>query len=91
MQLKRKSLQKEETELLSIKIFLKKRLSVGQIGLLDKECYRLQGQMGKLERNREERLLYVVKYELLPIYRFLQKRERNLLIFRRYEATGSSD
>ena len=47
--------------------FEKRDYLSGQIGLLDKECYRLQGQMDKLEENREERIAYMwSEYEITP-------------------------
>ena len=68
-QMQLKNLQKEkESRTSQHKDFFEKRdyLS-GQIGLLDKECYRLQGQMDKLEENREERIAYMwSEYEITP-------------------------
>ena len=60
-QIQLENLQKEkESRTSRHKEFFEKRdyLS-GQISLLDKECYRLQGQMEKLEESREERIAYM--------------------------------
>ena len=83
-QMQLKNLQKEkESRTSQHKDFFEKRdyLS-GQIGLLDKECYRLQGQMDKLEENREERIAYMwSEYEITP-NNAVPTEKRNLLIFR---------
>ena len=79
-----KNLQKEKASRTSQhKDFFEKRdyLS-GQIGLLDKECYRLQGQMDKLEENREERIAYMwSEYEITP---------NNAVSYRKEELTDLS-
>ena len=79
-----KNLQKEkESRTSQHKDFFEKRdyLS-GQIGLLDKECYRLQGQMDKLEENREERIAYMwSEYEITP---------NNAVSYRKEELTDLS-
>ena len=68
-QIQLENLQKEkESRTSRHKEFFEKRdyLS-GQISLLDKECYRLQGQMEKLEESREERIAYMwSEYEITP-------------------------
>ena len=63
--------------------FEKRDYLSGQIGLLDKECYRLQGQMEKLEENREERAAYMwSEYEITP---------NNALSYRKEELTDFSE
>ena len=83
-QMQLKNLQKEkESRTSQHKDFFEKRdyLS-GQIGLLDKECYRLQGQMDKLEENREERIAYMwSEYEITP---------NNAVSYRKEELTDLS-
>ena len=63
--------------------FEKRDYLSGQIGLLDKECYRLQGQMEKLEESREERIAYMwSEYEITP---------NNALSYRKEELTDLSE
>ena len=61
----------------SHKEFFEKRDELsGQISLLDKECYRLQGQMEKLEESREERISYMwEEYEITPNNALQYKKE----------------
>ena len=61
----------------SHKEFFEKRDELsGQISLLDKECYRLQGQMEKLEESREERISYMWdEYEITPNNALQYKKE----------------
>ena len=62
------------------KEFFEKRDQLsGQIGLLDKECFRLKSQMDKLEESREERISYMwEEYEITP---------NNALSYRKEELT----
>lgn len=79
------NLQKEkESRNSQHKEFFEKRDQLsGQIGLLDKECYRLQGQMEKLEESREERIAYMwEEYEITP---------NNALSYRKEELTDLSE
>ena len=79
------NLQKEkESRNSQHKEFFEKRDQLsGQIGLLDKECYRLQGQMEKLEESREERISYMwEEYEITP---------NNALSYRKEELTDLSE
>ena len=79
------NLQKEkESRNSRHKEFFEKRDQLsGQIGLLDKECYRLQGQMEKLEESREERIAYMwEEYEITP---------NNALSYRKEELTDFSE
>ncbi|MGN8804264.1 MULTISPECIES: chromosome segregation protein SMC [unclassified Blautia] len=63
--------------------FEKRDYLSGQIGLLDKECCRLQGQMEKLEESREERIAYMwSEYEITP---------NNALSYRKEELTDLSE
>ncbi len=66
------------------KEFFEKRDQLsGQIGLLDKECYRLQGQMDKLEESKEERIAYMwEEYEITP---------NNALSYKKEELTDLSE
>ena len=61
----------------SHKEFFEKRDELsGQISLLDKECYRLQGQMEKLEESREEWISYMwEEYEITPNNALQYKKE----------------
>ena len=61
----------------SHKEFFEKRDELSaQISLLDKECYRLQGQMEKLEESREERISYMwEEYEITPNNALQYKKE----------------
>ena len=61
----------------SHKEFFEKRDELsGQISRLDKECYRLQGQMEKLEESREERISYMwEEYEITPNNALQYKKE----------------
>ena len=75
------NLQKErEKRNSSHKEFFEKRDQLsGQIGLLDKECFRLKSQMEKLEESREERISYMwEEYEITP---------NNALSYRKEELT----
>ena len=79
------NLQKEkESRNSQHKEFFEKRDQLsGQIGLLDKECYRLQGQIEKLEESREERISYMwEEYEITP---------NNVLSYRKEELTDLSE
>ena len=75
-----KKITKKTTEKTLNKEFFEKRDQLsGQIGLLDKECFRLKSQMEKLEESREERISYMwEEYEITP---------NNALSYRKEELT----
>ncbi len=58
----------KEAQSLSHKGFFEKRDALSEkIGLLDKECYRLQSQIEKVEEDREKRIAYLwEEYEITP-------------------------
>jgi chromosome segregation protein len=57
-------------------IFTKRDELSGQISLLDKECFRLNSQIEKIEENRESRISYMwEEYEITPNNALQYKRE----------------
>lgn len=76
--------ESKESKNSSHKEFFEKRDELsGQISLLDKECYRLQGKIEKLEESREEYVSYMwEEYEITP---------NNALSYRKEELTDLSE
>ena len=78
-QLEKWQKEKEERNGKHKEFFEKRDQLSGQIGLLDKECFRLKSQMDKLEESREERISYMwEEYEITP---------NNALSYRKEELT----
>ena len=79
LQLEKWQKEKEERNGKHKEFFEKRDQLSGQIGLLDKECFRLKSQMDKLEESREERISYMwEEYEITP---------NNALSYRKEELT----
>ena len=79
LQLEKWQKEKEERNGKHKDFFEKRDQLSGQIGLLDKECFRLKSQMDKLEESREERISYMwEEYEITP---------NNALSYRKEELT----
>ena len=79
LQLEKWQKEKEERNGKHKEFFDKRDQLSGQIGLLDKECFRLKSQMDKLEESREERISYMwEEYEITP---------NNALSYRKEELT----
>ena len=79
LQLEKWQKEKEKRNGKHKEFFEKRDQLSGQIGLLDKECFRLKSQMDKLEESREERISYMwEEYEITP---------NNALSYRKEELT----
>ena len=79
LQLEKWQKEKEERNGKHKEFFEKRDQLSSQIGLLDKECFRLKSQMDKLEESREERISYMwEEYEITP---------NNALSYRKEELT----
>ena len=79
LQMEKWQKEKEERNGKHKEFFEKRDQLSGQIGLLDKECFRLKSQMDKLEESREERISYMwEEYEITP---------NNALSYRKEELT----
>ena len=79
LQLEKWQKEKEERNGKHKEFFEKRDQLSGQIGLLDKECFRLKSHMDKLEESREERISYMwEEYEITP---------NNALSYRKEELT----
>ena len=79
LQLEKWQKEKEERNGKHKDFFEKRDQLSGQIGLLDKECFRLKSHMDKLEESREERISYMwEEYEITP---------NNALSYRKEELT----
>lgn len=76
--------ENKEAKNASHKEFFEKRDELsGQMSLLDKECYRLQGQIEKVESGREEQITYMwEEYEITP---------NNALSYRKEDLTDLSE